>query len=137
MTLKSRRNRNNGQVLIEASCALALVLGTVWLNLELVRRAQLDLLLHHASFLGARARAMGAPVREARWQMKTFLTNSWGRAGEKLWRATDYTEDFTDRGGWVHLHARFPSLWSFRGEGLTKHHFESTRKCLFPFSADY
>ena len=132
-----RKRRNSGQVLVEASAILTLVVGSVWINLELIRRAQLDLLLHHCAFLAARSRMLGVTVAETRREVRHFMEESWGRAGERLWRQTDYSEEFTERGGWVRLHARFPSLWSIQNEEITKHHFESTRKCLFPFSHSF
>lgn len=138
MTSKSRlARRNDGQVLLEAVVIFSLLLGSVWINLELMRRAQLDLLLHHAAFLAARARALGASLSATRRELRGFLVRGWGSAGNDLWRRTDYSEEFTADGGWVRLHARFPSLWNFRGADVTKHHFESTRKCLFPLSPSY
>ncbi len=137
MISTSRHLTEKGSILIEAVFGLSAVLGSVWINLELMKRAQLDLLLHHSAFLAVRAKALGATSSNARAQMRLLFERSWGAAGDRLWRETDYLEEASREGGRIKLHARFPSLWSFKNMKLTKHHFESTRSCLFPFSWDY
>lgn len=128
---------NHGQVLVEAIGCLLLLTGSIWINLELVRRAQLDLLLHHASFLAVRARTLGMGVRQVRADTEDFLIGAWGRAGESLVRNLDYSEDRAGQGRLVRLHVSFPSLWRFKNRTATKYTFESTRKCLFPMSFAY
>jgi len=104
------------------------------MNLDLIRKTQYELLFHHASFLWVRYRALGSGEREAKKAILRFLRTALDRdGGEKIQKRLEIQTNPTEYGVEARLHYRYPLLLSFPWRGQTKHHFEVTKTCTFPF----
>ena len=68
---------SGGALLIEACLCLLPILFAMCLNLELVRRAQYELVVHHALFLFVRYRALGLGERESRRRITEHFGKFW------------------------------------------------------------
>ena len=135
MELLCGKSARQGSVLIEGIMALTLLLLAVCLNLELLRRAQYEVLLHHGAFFLARGKALGVSGRESRHELKLFLERALGRSlGNRLHHFTAVDGQVNSSGSTVTLRYRFPTFLRFEfpnREGQNKHHFELTKVCRF------
>jgi len=131
-----------GSVLVEGCFAIGLLTFGLMLNLEIVRRAQFEVVLHHAIFLYTRDRALGENVgvsrRDATGFLAAALGDAKGRAMARRLRFRDYTWDGGIEGS---VFYRYPFFIPFSTAGMrvpnnqpTRHHFEMTKKCRFPLS---
>jgi hypothetical protein len=129
--------------ILEGAVALGLVLLAAGMNIELVRRAQYEVILRHSCFLYVRERALGAGIARSREKILSFIENALGsRRARALLAGLDWTERSVPDGLEAKVQYRYPSLIRFpydfvkkNGERLAfhKHHFILTEKCLFFF----
>ena len=100
---------------------------------ELVRRAQLEIALHHGAFLQARNEVLGRSTRESRRELRTWLRRSLGEErGRKTFAALEIGGVPRESGVRSRLHLRYEQFLRFPLGPVTKHHFEITKSCLFP-----
>ena len=129
------RRSQRGGILIEGVVALTVLLLAICLNLEMVRRSQFEVLLHHGAFLFVRGRALGVGLQESRQVLTDLLTRGLGKTlGSHLSRSIHLQETSGPGGRETTLHIRFPTFMRFEfpdGRGRTKHHFELTKRCRF------
>jgi hypothetical protein len=125
--LTSRR----GSVFLEAVLILPWVLFGNALALEVVRRGYLELVVHHASFLEARAHAFRSGGKTMSVS-KDFLKTSLGESAMKrfLGEVIGGGENFR-----YQYFYRYKAFLSFPWKEETKHHFEVVRECKFPLSS--
>ena len=120
--------------MIEALFSLLLIGLVTCLNIEVVRRAVIEVSLHHGSFLYARDRALGIGQERARRRVAEFLANGWGQSARRRSIAhVQMRAERSARGVDGRLHYRYPALLRFPYRGGDKHHFEVTKRCRFPF----
>lgn len=126
---------NRGSVVVEGVLTLFLITLACVLNTELVRRAHYEVLLHHGAFLLVRGRALGKSNARVRAEVRDLLQKALGaERGKNLSRLLDVEESAVGKGMEVKVHYRYPSFLRFRYGRGTKHHFEITKPCKFPFS---
>lgn len=128
-----------GSVLIEGVFSLSLLVFGVILNIELVRRARFEVLLHHGAFLWVRGRALGRSEAEMTRVLRRFWETALGETAAKaLAHAVRTKEAAVPGGGEVKLFLRYPTFLRFPIEKekreMMKHHFQMTKPCKFPFS---
>lgn len=122
--------KESGTVIVEACFCLLPTLFVVVLNLELARRATLEIGLHYGVFQWVRNRALGLSERESKRRVARFFEEAYGggERAHRIWRTLHWhirrRADGRIEGK---VHYRFPMLWSWPG----RHHFESTRRCTF------
>ncbi len=122
-----------GSVLIEGVAGLALTGLALMANLELMRRAGAELLLHHGAFRAVRASLFSAndPRAVARRFWREVLGEEAGRAFS---RKVKFSIEARGRERVARVHLKMPSWLSFRYAGGVKRQFEVTRKCRFACS---
>ena len=132
-TPKARRRHERGSVLVEGLAVLSLCLMSVVVNFELIRRVRFEVVFHHAAFLTARFRMFGLGAREARGKATEFVESALGDVPRN-----EGTLDVEENRFQENLESlwrlRYPAFLRFPYEGQTKHHFEVTKKCKFPYS---
>lgn len=113
-----------GGILVEGVLTVASVGLAVALNVELARRAWKEVLLHHGAFLSAREEALGGVTKSSR-----FFDLARERGAFVEVERVSSSEGVTAK-----AHQRFPSLVRFDFGRGSKHHFEVTHQCTFPYS---
>ena len=133
-TPKARRRLERGSVLVEGLAVLSLCLMGVVVNFEMIRRVRFEVVFHHAAFLTARFRMLGLGTREARGKAWEFVESALGeiaREGEGTMTIEERRFQKSLESRWQ---LRHPAFLRFPYEGRTKHHYEVTKKCKFPYS---
>lgn len=122
-----------GSVLIEGIAALALTGLALMANLELVRRAHVELLLHHGAFCLVRASlfSAGRPAGAAERFWRQALGEEKARAFS---RRVDLSLEAIGEGRLARAHLKMATWLSFPYRGGVKRGFEVTRKCRFACS---
>jgi len=130
-------------ILQEAAITLFILSLAVGMNLELVRRAQYEVLFRHACFLYVRERSLGSGLAKSRHAVFTFLETALGyRKTRSVFIGLHLDEVRVAQGLEAKVHYRYPSLVQFlyqfrknNGAELTfrKHHFELTETCRYFF----
>lgn len=122
---------NRGAILFEAVFSLMVVMAVMVLNLELIRRIQLEIVFHHGSFLAVRERILGESDSAARRLVGKLWRSALGEAGQWHFARSDHRER-EGRDSLVRSSSsRYLAFLPFRETGLTKHHFEVTEACKF------
>lgn len=125
----ARIANSRGALLVEGTIALGVFCTALFANLELVRRAYFEVLLHHGAFLGVRAAVLEA---EPRASVRRFWVKALGEShGERFLKSAELDLIPFSRGVLYRAHLEFPTWLNFSVPGGTKHSFEVTRKCRF------
>ena len=133
--MKRHRKLSRGSLLLEAVLALPLLVGVSLINIEVVRRARQEVLLEQSAFLFVRARALGASSERALGLVSQFVSLALGSDSAKRYLKQLRIEEAILAGKWrVKFHQRYRTLLNFPVWDQTKHHYEVTRACHFPFS---
>ena len=131
------RRRCRGAVLLEAAATLLTTLAAALLGVELVRRAHLEVALHHGAFLLARNQVLGLGPARNRAELFRWLRRALGDAAGRRVAGALAVDVPPAPGGRARVHLRYPQLLRFAWDGgrrgrETKHHFEVTKSCRFP-----
>lgn len=119
-------------MLIEASVSVFMLMLTLGVNLELIRRVHIEVILHHAAFWSVRDLLFGANPTSRQARIKRLL-----RSGFSFEKANQVFQNLEVRHrcepeARTDIYYRFPSLFRFfEGENRMKHHFEVTKSCPF------
>lgn len=135
MTSWSRLARNkSGSILVESTLSIFLVISLLIFSVEVTRRAQIQWGVQYALFLFNRGHGFnGGGYRGT--LLKSKLKTAFGPDGVRSFsRRMKVNKVRKGRGVETKIYLRFPSLLRFSYRRGTKHHFEVTRKCLFPSS---
>lgn len=118
-----------GQLVVEAVVTCLILTLALGLSLELVRRAHRETAGHWVSFVSARQRALGLSTRDQLRRNREFLNRAGVAEGD-----LDFRETFNVSGSLMfRTWMRYPALFRFPWNQWTKHHFEVTNRCPFPF----
>lgn len=126
--MKSRQ----GSVLVEGALCAGLVVLAVTLQIELVRRASLEILLRHGVFLKMRSLVFGSsdpkvPLR--------FWADALGEErAQRLLERTRFESERFDGVLRSEVFTAYPSFLKFPWKEGIKHSFEVTRRCRFSLS---
>ena len=133
MTSWSRPARNDsGSVLIESTFSVFLVLSLLFFSVEVTRRAQIQWGVQCALFLFNRGHGFNGDGYRGILP-KSKLERAFGAELARPFFARMRVERTRKVNGVeTKVYLRFPSLLRFSYGGGMKHHFEVTRKCLFP-----
>jgi hypothetical protein len=133
MTIPNRpRSRGTvnrrGSVLVEALMVSSLLaIPCLGLSFELVRAAQLHVMVHHWCFMYVRYRALGISETESRSRISKFAEKALGsRSAARYARILDSTSERRLRGIVGRLHLRYPGFLKF-----LKDRIRISKKCLF------
>jgi hypothetical protein len=122
-----------GSILLEGLAGLALFCGGAGLSLEIVRRSQQEILLHHAAFWVARGAAL-APQASPRSRVLPWWRAVYGdTSSARLKRLEIEVETFPGLFS-ARVHTRLPAWSGHAFFARAKSGFEVTRRCRFAFS---
>ena len=125
-------SKNRGQLLVETMLVLPLMLLLSGLGLDLIRRVEHQLILHHITCLVVRERALGLASQTSDELVRHHVKRFWGEAIERPGQELRIEEVF-GAGKWeVGAHLRYPAFFRFPWRGKTKHHMEVSERCSFP-----
>jgi hypothetical protein len=127
--------RENGSIVLEGALALCLALLSLGLCLELTRRAEYEVLFHHAAFLGVRNLTLGEGKRKTEQQLQSFFAASLDESSaRRVLHHLRFDQHEQLEPCEVKLQFRYPAFYRFRMPGYWKHHFELTKSCSFSCS---
>jgi hypothetical protein len=121
-----------GSVLIEGVLCIGLILFALTLQIELVRRAGIEILLRHGAFLKARSSVLGS--KDPNVPMR-FWTGALGAQRGQEWMKQSRFEVRRFPGMLrSQAYVSYPSFLKFPWKEGIKHGFEVTRRCRFYLS---
>lgn len=119
-----------GSVLLEGLIGLTLTGLALMLNLELVRRAQIEMLLHHGAFRAVRASLFSE--RSPSQAAEDFWRRALGEEKARDWkRRVRLSVGATAESRVARAHVKVPSWLVFPLAQGHKRRFEVTRRCRF------
>jgi hypothetical protein len=123
-----------GSILVEGIFGVGLLTLALMLCLEIVRRSQYEIVLHHSAFLVARASLFSTPEAPRR-RAVDFWKVVFGEEGARTrLRGAEISTEFPRGDAVGRVHLRFESFLKFPYRGGVKNGFEVTRKCRFALS---
>ena len=122
-----------GAILVEALGGVALLVSALTLGLEIIRRSQQELLLHHAAFWVARG-ALLAPQTPPAERVAHFFSQVYGNAAPGFARRVHADLEYFPRHVSARVYTHFSAWGGFAFFGRPKSGFEVTRRCRFAFS---
>ncbi len=122
-----------GAILVEATIVLFNVALVIFLHFELIRRSYFEVLMHYGAFTMVRLRAFGYSKESSNNIVKNIFIKAFDeKRGLKFYSKIKRSEELVSRGLEAKFWVRYPTLLRFPYKNQTKHHFEITRKCIYP-----
>ena len=124
-----------GSILIEGIAITTVASLAIFINLELCRKIWFSQSLHWAAFDMVRTQVMGKSLYFSKSRAYDFWESAWSRQWSDFLKLRHrHWPDFGLRQGWSStIRLRYPSFLRIPMKNFTKHHFEVTETCRFPY----
>ncbi len=129
---------------MEGVLVIFILVFTTLLNLELLRRAYYEVLLHHAVFIRARDSVMGVEAYRSRQKICKLFREAMGDEGSRLCQTLELSVrtgySYGGNGNVAKVYVKYPLFIrvekedSKTGSRNVQSNMEITRTCLYPTS---